>query len=113
MKVFTKKLIPLLIKRYDPIYNFNVDIAEKIKQNIDIPVIVVGGIRNINDINSIISEKKADYVSMCRPFIIEPDLVNKFREGKRDTSKCIDCCYCMFRKEGTPVKCYYGRVQAS
>jgi 2,4-dienoyl-CoA reductase-like NADH-dependent reductase (Old Yellow Enzyme family) len=113
MKVFTKKLIPLLIKRYDPIYNFNVDIAEKIKQNIDIPVIVVGGIRNINDINSMISEKKADYVSMCRPFIIEPDLVNKFREGKRDTSKCIDCCYCMFRKEGTPVKCYYGRVQAS
>jgi len=113
MKVFTKKLIPLLIKRYDPIYNFNVDIAEKIKQNIDIPVIVVGGIRNINDINSIISEKKADYVSMCRPFIIEPDLVNKFREGKRDTSKCIDCCYCMFRKEDTPVKCYYGRVQAS
>jgi 2,4-dienoyl-CoA reductase-like NADH-dependent reductase (Old Yellow Enzyme family) len=113
MKAFTKKLIPLLLKRYDPIYNFNVDIAEKIKQNIDIPVIVVGGIRNINDINSIISGKKADYVSMCRPFIIEPDLVNKFREGKQDTSKCIDCCYCMFREGSSPVKCYYGRAQAS
>jgi 2,4-dienoyl-CoA reductase-like NADH-dependent reductase (Old Yellow Enzyme family) len=110
MKSIAKKLLPLLLKRHEPIYNFNVEIAEKIKQSIDIPVIVVGGIRNLNDINSIISEKKADYVAMCRPFIIEPDVVNKFKEGKRDTSKCIECCHCMFRKEGSPVKCYYGKV---
>ena len=110
IKDFAKIFISLLVKRYDPVYNFNVDAAAKIKQNIDIPVIVVGGIRNISDINSIISEKKADYVSMCRPFIIEPDIVNKFKEGKQDASKCIECCHCMFRKESSPVKCYYGKV---
>ena len=94
-----RKIIPLFVKRYDPVYNYNIDVAEKIKQKIDIPVIAVGGIRNINDINSIISEKKADYVSMCRPFIIEPDIVKKFKEGKQDNSKCIDCCYCLFGAE--------------
>jgi 2,4-dienoyl-CoA reductase-like NADH-dependent reductase (Old Yellow Enzyme family) len=111
IKSLMRKIIPLFVKRYDPIYNYNIDVAEKIKQKIDIPVIVVGGIRNINDIHSIIIEKKADYVSMCRPFIIEPDIVKKFKEGKQDNSKCIDCCYCMFNPANTPLRCYYGKVK--
>ncbi|MFZ1980672.1 MAG: HisA/HisF-related TIM barrel protein, partial [Smithella sp.] len=90
----------------------NVDVAEKIKREIDSPVIVVGGIRNINDINSIISQKKADYVSMSRPFIIEPDIVKKFKEGRQDKSKCIDCCYCLFGGQKNPLRCYYGKVKA-
>jgi len=110
IKYIARILIPLIVKRYEPVYNFNVEVAVRIKQNIDIPVIVVGGIRNINDINTIIREKKADYVSMCRPFIIEPDIINKFKAGKQEYSKCIECCHCMFRKEDTPVKCYYGRI---
>lgn len=112
MKSIVKKIIPLKVKRYKPVYNYNVAAAAEIKQNISIPVIVVGGIRNINDINSIISEKKADYVSMCRPFLIEPDLVNKFKEGKQDSSKCIECCHCMFGKEDKSARCYYGKTPA-
>ena len=112
IKSVLRKIIPLFVKSYDPIYNYNIEAAEKIKKTIDIPVIAVGGIRNINDINSIISENKADYVSMCRPFIIEPDLVKKFKEGKQDNSKCIDCCYCLFGLAKNSLKCYYGRLPA-
>lgn len=112
VKNVMRKIIPLFAKRYDPIYNYNVDVAEKIKREIDSPVIVVGGIRNINDINSIISEKKADYVSMSRPFIIEPDIMKKFKEGRQDNSKCIDCCYCLFGGQKNPLRCYYGKVKA-
>ena len=111
MKNVLRKIIPLFVKTYEPIFNFNVTAAEKIKQEIDIPVIAVGGIRNINDINSIINGNKADYVSMCRPFIIEPDLVKKFKEGKQDNSKCIDCCYCLFGLMKDSVRCYYGKVR--
>jgi 2,4-dienoyl-CoA reductase-like NADH-dependent reductase (Old Yellow Enzyme family) len=112
IKRMLKKTMPLFVKRYDPIYNYNVSAAEKIKQKIDIPVIVVGGIRNMNDINSIINGGKADYVSMCRPFIIEPDLVKKFKEGKQDNSRCIDCCYCMFGLMNNSLRCYYGKLPA-
>jgi 2,4-dienoyl-CoA reductase-like NADH-dependent reductase (Old Yellow Enzyme family) len=112
IKSMLKKTMPLFVKRYDPIYNYNFSAAEKIKQKIDIPVIVVGGIRNINDINSIINGGKADYVSMCRPFILEPDLVKKFKAGKQDNSKCIDCCYCMFGLVNNPLRCYYGKLPA-
>jgi 2,4-dienoyl-CoA reductase-like NADH-dependent reductase (Old Yellow Enzyme family) len=110
IKSVLRKTIPLFVKTYDPIHNYNIAAAEKIKQTIDIPVIVVGGIRNINDINAIINEDKADYVSMCRPFIIEPDLVKKFKEGKQNNSKCIDCCYCLFGLAKNSLKCYYGRL---
>ncbi len=111
MNGLVKKVIPLAVKRYEPLHNYNVDIAAKIKQSVDIPVMVVGGIRNINDISAIIDEKKADYVSMCRPFIIEADIVNKFKSGKQETSKCIDCCYCMFGEHDKPLKCYYGKLK--
>jgi 2,4-dienoyl-CoA reductase-like NADH-dependent reductase (Old Yellow Enzyme family) len=111
VKSVLRKIIPLFTKKYEPLHNYNIAAAEKIKKQIDIPVIVVGGIRNINDINAIISGKKADYVSMSRPFIIEPDLMKKFREGKQDNSKCIDCCYCLFGLTKNPLRCYYGKVR--
>jgi 2,4-dienoyl-CoA reductase-like NADH-dependent reductase (Old Yellow Enzyme family) len=110
VKSILKKTIPLFVKRYNPIYNYNVSAAEKIKQNVDMPVIVVGGIRDMNDINATINGNKADYVSMCRPFIIEPNLVRKFKEGKQDKSKCIDCCYCMFGLMNHSLRCYYGKL---
>ncbi|MBN1470852.1 MAG: NADH:flavin oxidoreductase [Syntrophaceae bacterium] len=112
IKRMLKKTMPLFVKRYDPIYHYNVSAAEKIKQKIDIPVIVVGGIRNINDIHSIINGGKADYVSMCRPLIMEPNLVKKFKEGKQDNSRCIDCCYCMFGLMNHSLRCYYGKLPA-
>jgi len=110
VKSILKKVMPLFVKRYDPIYNYNVSAAEKIKKKTDIPVIVVGGIRNMNNIHAIINGNKADYVSMCRPFIIEPNLVKKFKEGKQDKSRCIDCCYCMFGLMNHSLRCYYGKL---
>ncbi|MGB5216862.1 MAG: NADH:flavin oxidoreductase [Smithella sp.] len=110
LKGMLRNIIPLFVKTYDPIHNFNIDAAGTIKHEIDIPVIAVGGIRNINDIKSIINENKADYVSMCRPFIIEPEIVKKFKSGKQENSKCIECCHCLFGLAKKPVRCYYGRV---
>jgi 2,4-dienoyl-CoA reductase-like NADH-dependent reductase (Old Yellow Enzyme family) len=103
-------LAPLLIKKYQPLLNYNVEAARKIKQQVTIPVIVVGGIRRIKDINEIIEQNKADYVSMCRPFIIEPDIVSKFMDGKQDASRCINCGYCLIGAANNSLKCYYGRV---
>lgn len=93
-----------------PVYLYNLSSAEQIKQNVNIPVIVVGGIRKLKDINNIIENNKCDYVSMSRPFIIESNLVTKFKEGKQIESKCIDCNYCVIGVQTGPLKCYYGKV---
>jgi 2,4-dienoyl-CoA reductase-like NADH-dependent reductase (Old Yellow Enzyme family) len=110
-KTLFKILAPLLIKRRSPMYNYNVEAAARIKKNVDIPVIVVGGIRRLEDIEYIIDEKKADYVSMCRPFIIEPNIVNKFKSGTQNESRCINCGYCLLGVSGTKLRCYYGKVK--
>ncbi len=110
-KVLIRILGPLVLKRNFPLNNFNVDAAARIKKNVDIPVIVVGGIRRLKDMEDILSGNKADYVSMCRPFIIEPDIVNKFRSGPQDESKCINCGYCLMGVTGSKLKCYYGKVK--
>jgi 2,4-dienoyl-CoA reductase-like NADH-dependent reductase (Old Yellow Enzyme family) len=106
-----KKLGRIAVKNYSPLYNYNVPKAELIKENINIPVIVVGGIRKLEDIKSIIEVKGIDCVSMSRPFVIEPDIVNKFFEGRQDSSRCIDCGYCLFGVFENALKCYYGKVK--
>jgi 2,4-dienoyl-CoA reductase-like NADH-dependent reductase (Old Yellow Enzyme family) len=103
-------LVPLVMKTYHPLRNYNVEAATRIKEQVTIPVIAVGGIRKLQDIKNIIGENKADYVSMCRPFIIEPDIVSKFISGKQDESRCIDCGFCVMGLAAGPLKCYYGKV---
>jgi len=87
-------LVELVIERTmaspEPRFLYNLDHAEKIKKNVSIPVIVVGGIRKLKDIRNIIEQERCDFVSMSRPLIIEPNLVKKFKEGRQSESKCIN-----------------------
>lgn len=111
---FQKRLLrtvaPVLGKSYTPQHNYNVGAAELVKRTVSIPVIVVGGIRDLQDITGIIGRKDIDCVSLSRPFIIEPDIVEKFRQGKQERSRCIDCGYCLIGSANHPLRCYYGRV---
>ncbi|MFQ5956232.1 MAG: NADH:flavin oxidoreductase [Candidatus Brocadiales bacterium] len=68
--------------------------ASKVKKAVSVPVIAVGGIRSIGVMESIIEEKKADLISMSRPFIREPDLVDRLRRGLVAKSSCISCNQC-------------------
>ena len=89
---------------------YNLDAATAIKNAVSIPVIVVGGISNLEDIEDIINNDKCDAVSMSRPFILEADLVNKFKTGKQTQAKCIQCNFCIIGIENAPLRCYYGKV---
>lgn len=103
-------LINPLIKQPSPLENFNIDNAEKIKKAVSIPIIAVGGIHKASDMQNIIKEGKADFISMCRPFICEPDLAKKLINGQPE-SKCIMCNYCGLVIEKEPTRCLYGNVK--
>jgi NADH:flavin oxidoreductases, Old Yellow Enzyme family len=117
MPRFAKSIIGTIAEKAFPqpqpksLYNLNA--ATAIKQAVNIPVIVVGGISTINEIEDIINQNKSDLVSLCRPFILESDLVNKFKAGKQTQSKCIQCNFCIIGVEKAPLRCYYGKVPAS
>ena len=103
-------LINPLIRQPSPLENFNVENAATIKNAVSIPVIVVGGIHKVSDMENILSEGKADCISMCRPFICEPDLAKKLANGQSE-AKCIMCNYCGLVIEKEPTRCLYGKVK--
>lgn len=103
-------LINPLIKQPAPLENFNVKNAGDIKKNVSIPIIVVGGIHKTADMENILKEGNADFVSMCRPFICEPDLAKKMKNGQTE-AKCIMCNYCGLVIEKEATRCLYGKVR--
>ena len=48
------------------------DFTQFIKEGVKVPIIAVGGIRSYSTAEGIVKHGKADYVSLARPFIREP-----------------------------------------
>lgn len=80
--------------------------AKEIKKVINIPLILVGGIRSLDVIEEILRSGDADFVALSRPLIREPDLPNKWLKKIGGlTAECISCnaCYGSLRTGG--VRC--------
>ena len=82
------------------------DYSKKFKQNLKIPVILVGGLRSYNVIKDLFEKKYADFFSFSRPLIKEPDLIKRWKNGNFEKSKCISCNKCFIpAKKGEGLKC--------
>jgi 2,4-dienoyl-CoA reductase-like NADH-dependent reductase (Old Yellow Enzyme family) len=109
-KFFISLVARYRIISYTPLYNYNVCAASEIKKNVNIPVMVVGGIRSYQDMQTIVGNNLADFVSLGRPFIIEPGIVNSLKSKDQTESACINCGYCLLSASINDVRCYYGEV---
>lgn len=65
------------------------DAAKKFKERIKIPLILVGGIRSFETADELVKTGTADYISLCRPLIREPDLIKRWKSGDLRKSECI------------------------
>lgn len=101
-------MIGSLKGKYDIEEGYNLDAAKMIKSVLNnIPLGLVGGMRTKEKMEEAIADGHADFISMSRPFIREPFIVNKFKEGKRDAVACVSCNKCMAAlPNGMPVRCY-------
>jgi 2,4-dienoyl-CoA reductase-like NADH-dependent reductase (Old Yellow Enzyme family) len=80
--------------------------AREIKQAIDVPLILVGGIRSLEMVEKILGEGSADFVSLSRPLIRDPDLPNKWLKGIGGlTAECISCNACYRSLVNGGVRC--------
>ncbi|MBT9159235.1 MAG: NADH oxidase [Dehalococcoidia bacterium] len=70
------------------------DAAKSFKEKLHLPLILVGGIRSFHLAEQLIAEGYADYISMSRPFIREPDLINRWKSGDRRKSMCLSDSRC-------------------
>jgi len=80
--------------------------AAAVKQAVAVPVGVVYGIRSLETVEDIIHRSEVDMVSMSRPFIREPGLINRWLDGDRSPARCISCDQCLralFEQQGPMV----------
>ena len=73
---------------------YNLALAREIKKAVRCPIMVVGGFRSLEVINKALNEDGIDYISMARPFIREPQLIKRWKEGDRSPARCISCNGC-------------------
>jgi 2,4-dienoyl-CoA reductase-like NADH-dependent reductase (Old Yellow Enzyme family) len=65
------------------------------KKDIQVPLILVGGNRSFQVAERLVTEGMADFISMSRPFIREPDLINRWKSGDLSRAACLsdNLCY--------------------
>ena len=72
-----------------------------------VPLFLVGGLRRVSQMEEILEKGYADFISMSRPFIREPSLVRRIKEGKTDVASCVSCNRCLAAViNNMPVRCY-------
>ena len=84
--------------------------ARIMRKETGLPVILVGGIRSLAVAENIVEERTADLIAMSRPFIREPDLVNRWKNGDCVRSACVSDNRC-FRPAltGKGIYCVHER----
>ena len=70
------------------------DEARAFKERLDVPLILVGGMRSFHLVEKLVEEGYADYISMSRPFIREPNLVKRWESGDLSKAACVSDSKC-------------------
>ena len=75
-------------------------------EEVDVPVIVVGGFRALDTMEAALNRTKVALISLSRPLLCEPDLPKRMQAAPQTVSRCVSCnrCYssdahkCVIRK---------------
>jgi 2,4-dienoyl-CoA reductase-like NADH-dependent reductase (Old Yellow Enzyme family) len=74
--------------------------------SLGVPVILVGGHKNVEAMEKIMRDGKVEFLSLCRPLIAEPGLPNRWLEGRGSAiTACVSCNKCLSSLDAGPVRC--------
>ncbi len=75
------------------------------RRTLSVPLILIGGMRILKDMQEVVESGVADAISMCRPFIMNPYLVRDLRLGLIDGSRCTSCNKCLGEMAQGHLRC--------
>lgn len=70
------------------------DAAAELSDAVDVPVILVGGLRSVDFMEQVLADTNIRYLSLSRPLVREPGLVQRLQSGDRSPARCISCNAC-------------------
>jgi 2,4-dienoyl-CoA reductase-like NADH-dependent reductase (Old Yellow Enzyme family) len=80
--------------------------ARALKNRLEVPIIAVGGIRTTETMERILADGDADFLSLSRPFIREPDIANQILSGRRGLVDCVSCNMCLDHEGFEGLRCW-------
>jgi 2,4-dienoyl-CoA reductase-like NADH-dependent reductase (Old Yellow Enzyme family) len=82
--------------------------AKAFRQRVRIPLILLGGIRSFEVAEGLVKEGTADFISLARPFIREPGLINRWKSGDLRKADCLSDNRCILAgREGKGIYCHH------
>lgn len=94
--------------RQDAQNPYYLDECREARKAITKPLILVGGMRELADMSDVVEGGTADAISMCRPFIMDQHIVQKFRLGSLARSGCTSCNKCIQEMHNRNIHCVYN-----
>lgn len=80
-------------------------LAQAARPATTLPIILVGGLRSRQEMDDVLISGDADFVSLCRPLICEPDLPNRMRNDLQARARCISGNRCWPKNLGEGIRC--------
>ncbi len=71
---------------------YYLDRAKRLRHDVDMLLSLVGGVRSLGDMERVLAAG-IDMVSMSRPFVCEPDIITRLKNGQ-EKSNCLSCNRC-------------------
>ncbi len=73
---------------------YNAEHAAQLAEELDIPILLVGGLRSPGVMEQLLKTTAIEYFSLARPLLAEPHLVKRWKEGDRSPAACTSCNGC-------------------
>ncbi|HNY72456.1 MAG TPA: NADH:flavin oxidoreductase [Syntrophales bacterium] len=88
--------------------------ARWLRENVQVPLLLVGGNRSYEVAAGLLAEGAADYISLSRPLIREADLIRRWEDGDRRPAACISDNLCFAPAfEGRGIYCVTAERKAA
>ena len=106
-RFIAKPVLKKMVGKYDLEEGYHLTAARTVKPVLgEVPLMLVGGMRRMSHMEEVLQSGYADFISMSRPFIREPFLAKRLKEGKSDRASCVSCNKCFATiAQAEPVRC--------
>lgn len=104
--IFQDPSYPFVVIKSPDQENYFLETVKRLKPVMkDVPVMLMGGVRNPEIAEKLLQDGTIDFISMSRPFIYEPGLANRWKSGDTSPALCTSCNKCLPTSRPGPVFC--------
>ena len=85
------------------------DMGKTLADILKIPVLVTGGVKNLNVANNALNNSNIQYIGICRAFLSEPDILVKWKNCEDKKSQCVSCMNCYKIDNSIEIECIINK----